>query len=263
MTKKILIALIALVAVLGVGGALLKSDLNESVQKAIVKYGAASTQATVKLDGVKILVKNGIAAIAGLGVGNPADFSDEKALSFGSVFVQIDTDSLKTKGPLVIKSIVIDKPQINYEINANGQSNLQVLVNNVQAYLSKLSRTTGVPGEVKEESKAGPLMIIGGLMVTNAQALISTAPLQGKKLSVNLPPIQLANIGKNENGIVPERAAQAILGAISATTAHVAGEALAKEFAPKPDTASVGGADQKPGDDLQKNEGEAQKASEK
>ena len=57
-------------------------------------------------------------------MGNPAGFKTDKAMSFGVVNVKIDTDS-STKDVIVIKEVVIDSPDINYE-KINGKANFDV-----------------------------------------------------------------------------------------------------------------------------------------
>jgi len=243
MTKKILVALVVVVAVLGAGVYFLASNMDSIVRAAIEKYGAAATQTDVKLESVKIVLSSGEATLGGLTIGNPVGFAADKPLYLKNISVKLDTGSLRGTGPIVIQDIGIEKPQVVYEINANGETNLQALMRNVQAYAASPSGE-GKPNTEKSEEpgkkQPGRKFIIESLTVRDGKIAITSALLKGKQLSANLPEIHLAGIGKNENGATPAAVAQAVLGAISRSASQVAQADLEKELGSVLDKAGGG-----------------------
>jgi hypothetical protein len=232
MLKKILVGLVALVVVLGIGGFFLKGNLDSIVRSAIETYGAAATQTAVKLDQVKIGLASGDAALAGLSVGSPAGFASDKSLYLGNIAVKIDTSSLAGDGPIVIKDINIEKPQITYEVDNKGENNLKTLMRNTQAYAASFGggKNKAKKPEAVENKQPGRKIVILNLTVQGGQISITQAMLKGKKLSANLPLIHLTNIGKSEGGATPAEVTQKVLGAITESASKIASSSLAKEL---------------------------------
>ncbi|MGZ0247110.1 MAG: hypothetical protein ACKVH1_14335, partial [Alphaproteobacteria bacterium] len=74
--------------------------------------------------------ENGEGTLSGLIVGNPSGYKTESAFNLGSISMKLDTSSL-TSDTIIIKSIVIDKPEITYEFG-DGGSNVDVIGKNVE-----------------------------------------------------------------------------------------------------------------------------------
>ncbi len=232
MMKKILIGIALLIAIIGVGTYYLGANLDSIVRAAVEKYGTAATKTDVTLDKVTIILSSGEASLSGLSVGKPQDFEAKKSLYLGSIEVQIDTKSLTGTGPIVIKSINIDKPQVTYEINNRGESNFQTIMRNTQAYAESVKggKKEAKISDSADKSGPGRKIIINDLTIRNGQIAISQPMLKGKQLSADLPVIHLTNIGRDEGGTTPADVAQKILGAISNGAAQVASSQLAKEL---------------------------------
>lgn len=235
MLKKLSVGFIALVVLIGVGGYFLTANLDSLIRTAVEKYGSAATQTAVGLDNVTLALSSGEGALSGLSVGTPEGFAADKSLYLGNISIKVNTSSLTGSGPIVIHDITIDKPQITYEINQSGQSNLQVLARNAQSYAASLG------GEPKKDSpktaspdteKPGRKIIIEKLTIRNGQIAINQPLLQGKQLSASLPLITLSNIGKNSDGAAPAEVIEKIMGAVTSSAAQVARSSLAKELGP-------------------------------
>jgi len=232
--KKILIGIGFLVVLIGIGLYFLGANIDSIVKAAVEKYGSAATQTTVALEDVSIRISSGEASLSGLSIGNPDEFKADNALYLGKASVKIDTKSLTGTGPIIIQDITIEKPQIDYEINNEGKSNLQTLANNAQSYATAASggkaktQKTEAKEETKAEPKEGRKLIIKSLTIRDGEITISQALLQDKKLSAKLPIIHLENIGKSKNGATPAEVAEKILGIISESAAQVASTNLTK-----------------------------------
>jgi hypothetical protein len=243
MLKKIAIGVVVLLLLIAGGAYYLFSNLDSIIKAAIEKYGTAATQAEVKLDSVKISITSGEGALTGLTVGNPKGFTTPQALSLGLISVKLDTSSVTGNGPIVIREIVIERPQVTYEVTNTGDSNLQAIQKNTMTYAGASggsggsSNTSGGSGGGQERK-----VIITDLYVRDGQIGISATLLKGKALSSPLPTIHLTNIGKDSGGASPAQVAQQVLGSITASASKVASVDLSKELGSLKDAVGSGGA---------------------
>ena len=241
MLKKIAIGVVVLLLVIAGGVYFLFSNLDSIIKAAIEKYGTAATLAEVKLDSVKISITSGEGALTGLTVGNPKGFTTPQALSLGLISVKLDTGSVTGSGPITIREIVIERPQVTYEVTNTGDSNLQTIQKNTMAYSGASgggggsSSTSGSGGGGQERK-----LIITDLYVRDGQIGISSTLLKGKALSSPLPTIHLTNIGKDSGGASPAQVAQQVLGSITASASKVASADLSKELGTLKDAVGSG-----------------------
>ena len=224
--KKILIGVVV-VAVLAVGGVVyFASNLDSIIKTAVEKFGSEATRTKVTLSSVDLSLSSGAAALNGFRMGNPDGFKTEKAMSFGKVAVKVDTNSL-TGDVIVIKEVLIDGPDINYEGSSNG-SNFDAIQKNVDAYAKSLG-ADGRKKDAKEETgkEGGKKIIIEHLYVRNGKVALSSPLLPGKPVSVPLPEIHLTDIGKKDNGATPAEIASVLVDEITGKIVGVGKEGLA------------------------------------
>ncbi len=232
MIKKIFAGLVFLVVIIAAGAYFLSANMDSLVEAAIETYGTAATKTPVRLDSVKIVLTSGEASMAGLSVGSPDGFEAEKSLFLGSIAVKLDTKSVTGNGPIVIKDITIDKPQVTYEINTKGDNNLRTISKNAQAFASSFSKAKKEKSAVSQSPDGSPSrkVIIESLTVRDGQLSISQPLLKGKTLDAKLPVIRLTNIGKNEGGADPAEVAEIVLEAITNASSQVATSNLTQEL---------------------------------
>ncbi len=239
MWKKIGLGLIILLAISA--GALwyLVSNLDSLIKAAIEKYGSAATQTAVTADSVKLSLSSGAGTISGLSIGNPPGFTSPQALGVGAISVQLDTSSLTGNGPIVLRTINIAQPQINYEVTGgvsltgvSTSSNLQIIQNNVKNYAGRVAAAPPQSGTPARKE------IINDLYVTGGEVnLIATTVLHGKKITVPLPAIHLTNIGRASGGATPAQIASQIINAITSQATKTGAAALTQQV-----KAAAGGA---------------------
>jgi len=187
-TFSILIVLAITVVVAAVVFLYLNKDA--LVEAAIEKAGTEVTQTRVEVAGVKLELTSGEGTISGLEVDSPAGFTRKQIFTLGQVTVGIDPKTVTDK-VVVINKVIIKAPQIFYEINDKGDSNLDVLKQNVQKLTS---------GNKQPSSGEGVKLIIKKLVIEGAELDARVAALGGKDLSANLPTITLNNIGQSSGG---------------------------------------------------------------
>lgn len=179
------------------------SNLDALVKEAVEKVGGEATQARVTLNKVEISLKSGSGALSGLKVGNPKGFQTPSAFELGRISVALDTGKIGGD-VVVIKEIVIDRPQVTYEL-AGTASNVDAIKKNVDAYAKQFSS-----GGAKKSGE-GPKLIIDNLYIKGGEVGVSAAFLKGKSLSAPLPDVHLKDIGKKEKGADPAEVAQKII----------------------------------------------------
>jgi len=205
--KKIIVGLF-LVIVIAVGGVsyYVFTNLDSLVKEAIEKYGSEATKTAVKVDRVKISLKEGSAGIYGLTVSNPGGFADPKVFSLGEISTKINYDSV-SKEVLIIDDITVLAPQVFFEMNKDKETNLNVLKNNIS------------PGQPAAKAKSEPAkqsggeqikMIIKHLRFADGDISATVVPLNNKTYKLKLPPMVLSNLGA-PNGAPPDEIARQIL----------------------------------------------------
>lgn len=206
--KKILVAGGILVALLVVAVALLWSNLHTIIEKGIETIGPKMLLAEVAVNKVNIEVTEGSGTINGLTIANPKGFKTDYAFKLGSIAMALDPASLTTD-TVRIKSIVIQAPDIIYE-GLTGKSNLEQLQANALAFVGGGSQKTGAA----DSAGAGKKVQIDYLKIENGSIAVSAALLQGKKLTVPLPTIELRDIGKKKETTMADALGQ-VLGAVN------------------------------------------------
>lgn len=200
MSKRGIAAGLALLLVVLVAGIVwVRSNLDSLVKRAIVHYGGAITQVAVKVGDVEIDSVNGRGRIRGLVVGNPQGFRAPYAFKADDIEVVIDVASL-TGNVIVVKKIAVLAPDVIYE-STDKSTNFDAIQKNITDSLG-LSQTP--PGGKPRK------LIVEDFSVRNARAKGSSTQLAGKSLEVELPDIQLRDLGKAQGGVTPAELGQII-----------------------------------------------------
>ena len=200
--KKIILSAILLIIVAIAGGVYyVLTNLDSLVADAIETYGSQATQTAVRVDGVSISLGEGSAAITGLTVGNPAGYVWPNAFSLGQVRAGIDLESLREE-PYVINEIAVLSPQVFVEINQDNKTNLNELKNNL------------LPGKPAAEPSAPtgtePRLIIRKLQFEGGKILARVAALDNKEYELDLPALNMSNLGGSKGATATELAREII-----------------------------------------------------
>ena len=203
--KKPLFAFLIIVLLVFAGLHWIADNLDELVADGIVHYGSTMTQARVGVEHVEIQPSNGKGVISGLLVGNPKGFKTPHALRVERISVEIDMATL-AKEVIVVRQIVIDKPDVIYE-KGETMTNFDAIQKNIAAYV-------GPSGKGKPASR--PLLVVEELTLCNASASACAPFMGGKTVSIPLPDISLKNIGAAKGGVTPGELGNEIANALKA-----------------------------------------------
>ncbi len=179
----------------------------ESIVKQVVhKYGSAVTGTDVNLEGFDIKLTEGEGNIGKITIGNPKNYKEKNIIELGSISVKVDIKSL-TSDVIVIESIDVNKPVINYEILSLTQNNLSQLLENIKnntASAEKAETTaqeSAKASESAEKSGSSKKVVIKKLSIRNGEiSVAANAVGELAKATLRLPDITLNNIGEEKKG---------------------------------------------------------------
>jgi len=203
MKKVVLGAILVLLITIGFGVYYLLSNLDSLVKSAIETYGSEATQTSVRVDNVKIVLQDGSGTISGLTIGNPKGFATPNVFSLGEIATQIDLKSLSEDVP-VIEHITIRAPEVFFEINEQGQNNLDKLKSNLQSGASTSSSSSSAKSGGSE-----PKLIIRKLIFSGGNIHARVVPLD-KDYELKLPNIQMNDLGGKTGATPSQIASQAL-----------------------------------------------------
>lgn len=204
MIKKIVVVLVLLLVVAAGALYFLAANIDTLVTRAVNTLGPKILKTSVHLGRTEISPSTGKGSLYHLEVGNPPGFQAGNAIQLEEISVTLDTGTI-TQDPVVVKEILIDAPQIAFQMSANKKSNVQVLQKNVDDYSAQFE---------KKESSKGRKMVIEHLYIKNGKVRISADLLKGKDMTVSLGKIHLRDLGKAEGGATPAEVVQKVIAAI-------------------------------------------------
>ena len=235
------------VLVLVVGVLVVVWSLDLIVKGAIERYGSAATQVAVHADSVTLSFLGGSAAINQLTVANPSGFSPANVFRLGTIQLVVDRGTLRSN-PIVINEVTIVAPEVHFEIDQNGESNIDVIRRNLAAFRSGASG--GAPARPAQSEptrspapRQGPAdaqrFLIKRLSIQAAQLAIDASALGGARRVAKLPDTEETDIGARSGGAtgaeVATEVVQVLARDVAATVAaaqveralekHIGGEA--------------------------------------
>ncbi|MEM8800409.1 MAG: hypothetical protein AAGF15_10065, partial [Pseudomonadota bacterium] len=220
--KKFLVILLLLVVV-GVGGIgfYLYSQGADLVRQVAEKELPSVTGTSVGVGGVQFVPFSGQAGLKNFRIGNPKGYSDNDALSVKNMKVDLDLKSLQGD-VMVIESIIIDNPTLLFEPQGRS-NNLSQIQQNIEAF-------TG-PADPNAETKP---VIVKLFRMTGGQVKLIGGKLGLSDQALSLSPIEVRDIGLDENGIAPGKIgaviADAVLPQVKQALLSGEGKRLAEQF---------------------------------
>ncbi|TQV78078.1 hypothetical protein FKG94_13435 [Exilibacterium tricleocarpae] len=205
---KILIGLVvAVVAVLVLVVVIGLQNINELVKAAIESVGSDVTRTAVTLERADIQLTEGRGALHELVVANPAGYGSDYAVRLGEVVLQVEPTSVT--GPVVvINEVRIAGAQLIAEQRELTRTNLTDLLDNM-----KPASTAGAGGEPAADSGGAAaaevrLAVEKISFADNSLRLISE---KWGERTLDMPAIELTDIGDPQTGLSPEELTQALL----------------------------------------------------
>ncbi len=207
--KKIILS-VTLLAIIGIfaGVYYVYANIDGLVKTAIETHGSEATQTAVGVDQVKIDLANGAAGFSGLSIANPKGFEFPNVFWMGEIRAGIDLKSLKEE-PYVINEITVLDPEVYVEVNGDNKTNLNELKNRLMSGISSSSKSeqSGAPDQ---SSSPGPRLIIRHLTLADGSIQGRIAALDNKEFVLNLPSLDMTNLGGSQGANGEELAREII-----------------------------------------------------
>jgi uncharacterized protein involved in outer membrane biogenesis len=207
--KKILIIIPVLIIVLILA---LGFSLNSIVKHGVETLGPRALGAEVKLKDVDISLFSGKGQLKGLFIGNPKGFESDQAFMLKEVRLALNVKSVFSE-KMIVDEIYIDAPDITYE-KGGGSDNIQSLLNNIKKF-SGVSEAKAEKETAAEPKGAGKKIQINRLTIKNGKVHMSMTALGGKGLDLDLPDIEMKDIGKDKEGATLSEAMEQVFGKLN------------------------------------------------
>jgi hypothetical protein len=128
---KIALAVAAVIVLTaGIAAWWMTQNADRFVREAVIDIGGELVDTRVTVDDVRVDLVRGTASISGLRIANPPGYSQRPALLLGSVEVDIALASIG-KEVLVIERVRVTDPEVSFEVDEAGVSNISVLEGNI------------------------------------------------------------------------------------------------------------------------------------
>jgi hypothetical protein len=187
-------------------GAMVKSGVNQRAPHL--------TQTKVELRTANLSPLTGRGTLWGFAVGNPKGWSDRDALSIGIIHVELAPFSI-FGDHIVIHEIIIDSPLFNYEKS--------ILSSNIGDIVKNLKDASGKKESAEEGQNGGLKLEVHRLVVRNGKVTVGFGPAA---TTMNVPEVELTDVGVKEGGITPGQLGLAIMHSVSPSVIAVATHAV-------------------------------------
>jgi len=210
------------VVVIGIGVALLYSNLNSIARSATERALSYVLQVEVSVASMEVSLSEGSVNIEDLIIGNPEGFKTPEAFAFKQIFVRADIGSFRSDQP-VISEILVKGARITLEQGLTS-SNFSHLVKNA----SRLSGDSSAK-EGKEEQTSKSI-VIDSVILEDARVAVSSPVLQGKDIGFPLPRIEMKEIGRDGDEVTVAQAIQVFLAEILKATLKAGGGLIPEDL---------------------------------
>lgn len=212
--KKILVILGVLLIVLIIAVVIAGIFLDRIVKAGVETVAPGITRTAVTLESVSLSLLSGSASLNGLIVGNPPEYPGAQAIRLGKAAIKVEPSSILA-AKVIIHSIEVREPEINFEGNPLGENNLKKILENVNAQAAGGTAATNAAGA----KSAGKKLQVDDFLLTGAKvhAQIKT-PFLNQEVTLTLPDIHLTNLGQGPEGVTPAELSRQILDQVTAAT---------------------------------------------
>ena len=193
-----IIVLFLLVLVL-VGYFVAQYFLGSIVEAGVNSAGPKLTQSNVVLEKAKLSPLSGSGTLTGLTVGNPAGWSDGRAIYLGEMHLDVEPMSF-FRDAIVVNDLTINQPEFTYETRLVS-SNFGDLMKNIEAAL-------GAQTDPADKTAEPRKIIVKHFRLQDAKV---TVGMGAASLPVTLPPVELRDLGVKEGGLTTYQLAMAIM----------------------------------------------------
>lgn len=235
MIKKIGIGAAVLVVLLGITMYLLLGNLDKILKGAIEGVGSELLGVPVKVAEVEIDLKSGMGEIRGMSIANPAGYQAQNAFEMDTIRLEIDLSSLRSQ-PIMIDEFKVRSPVVELEARADGSSNLQELLDNIEKNSAKADEKAAEEQPSADGSAENEPVRLSFKKLAITGVTVNAVIPDKDPAPVVLPDMVRENVGGTE-GLTPAQVGGVIIGDIVAQSVAAA---LQKKLSEKVEEAAKG-----------------------
>ncbi len=171
---------------------------NIIVEQAVERVAPLVTGTPVEIDHFSSNLFTGEVVLKGFKIGNPSGYVEPHGIVLDTLRVKLPPGTL-LKEKIVIEEIFIAGVGINFELKANGDSNLTDIQKNVDAFTKSIAPQSGkkqeaAPEPEKKENAPKKQVVIAKLR--QEQGFISTSiALTNSTMKIPLPAVEMTDVG--------------------------------------------------------------------
>lgn len=175
--------------------------LDTIIKHSIETFGSKTLGAEVLVGGVRVSLLKGNLEINELRILNPKGYQNNYALEVKHILINADITSLFSN-PIKLYRVEILSPSFTYELmmQANAPDNITAIKKNVQNK------------EENKSEKSQRKLTLENFLVKNSKVKVRVPNITESTL--NLPDIEIKNIGTKENGVEVEKAVEQVVSTI-------------------------------------------------
>ena len=212
--KKILIGVAGLAVVAAIALYLLVGNLDKILKGAIEGAGTELLGVPVTVTSVDLDLKSGMGQISGVSIANPPGYQAVNAFKLDNIRLGLDLSSMRSQ-PIVIRELNIQSPVVDLEVNEQGSSNMQTLLDNIKQNSAKTDEKAAEEQPSQEETGTKePVKLSFTKLAITGVTVNGVVPGQ-EPTQVVLPDIVKENVGGTE-GLTPAQVGGVIIGDIAA-----------------------------------------------
>jgi hypothetical protein len=195
---KIVIGVVVVVAVLLIGVIVtLPLTIAPLVKSAAAAGGPRVLGVDIAVGDVKLRPFAGQLTISDLKVGNPKGYAERDSFAVKTVDVQLKTGSLLRGDTIHIKKILIDSPEILYEVR-DGKSNFDTMLEMVKSAEEDEKTKDKKEGT---EDKPKKKVVIEEFVLQGSKVAYASKLTFSKPVTVPLPTVKVNGIGEKSGGV--------------------------------------------------------------
>ncbi len=223
MKRALIIGAIAALVLAGAATYYLASSLDSLIAQLIEHYGSEMMGVPVRVDSVELSLTEGRGSIHGFRVGNPPGYAAGDAFRLGEITLDLDTEKLGAT-LIVLDELTVGAPQVQFEVDATGKSNFDVIMANLDAYTGGSGGGSANDAATSQSDSAETRIAIRRFRFEKGRVRADVSRLSPgvKPMEVNLPSIALDNLGGKRGATPAEIGKQVLVGFTASVVRAVA-----------------------------------------
>ncbi len=159
------------------------------------------TKTDVSIENLELSLLSGEILLEKLEIKNPENFSENNAFELKTIQIEFEPLSFLSSEKHINK-ILIDGVKLNYELEANGDTNLNTIIANMSGSKEESEeveeeKEKETEEEAEENTESGSKVIIDVLDIKNCEVSLNS-------LTLPLPDIHKEDIGKDDDSTIKE-----------------------------------------------------------